>query len=174
MKHQHPCTYRVTYTHTPTHAPPPPPPPPTHTHRGRSCVLGLQVQIPPPSPMDLSHAPPPTFFFIYTTTRCLSFFLSKWIEWIVNFTKSVGIQTDSVWSDLSRQWIVNFSKSVGIQTDSVWSDLSRHEVSVSMFPPYVHFGGVVELCSWLWLAVAAWQREKQKGSLLKLFLLHSN
>ena len=45
------------------------------------------------------------------TTRCQNFFHSKWIGQIRNFTKSVGIQTDSL-----------------------LSDLSRHEVSVSMFP----------------------------------------
>ena len=44
--------------------------------------------------------------------RCRSFFLTKCIVWTGNFTKSVGIQTDSVLSDLSTL-----------------------EVSVSTFPP---------------------------------------
>ena len=39
-------------------------------------------------------------------------------------------------------------------------------------PPYIHFEGVVELCSWLWLVVAVRQWDKWKGS-IPIALEHS-
>ena len=46
-----------------------------------------------------------------------------------------------------------FTKSVGIQNYSARSNLIPHEVGVSMFPLHIRSGGVVELCSHLWLSL---------------------
>ena len=64
----------------------------------------------------------------------------------------------------SADWTGNFAKSVGIQNDSAWSNLSTHEVSLSTFP-WRPVWRIVEFGTQLWLVVAMWLRINKRGVL---------